>query len=139
MKRHLECSCCGGSAGKWEQFHNQDTGYGMCARCVDSIVARGPQYLEAHEIDINRTCGLPGVHREPASHEQIKEYGFDVKLFAVIRVKAASEEDARRILSECAGGMDCNGGAWPDGNPILFNASIDGESDLIEIDGEDAA
>lgn len=67
---HLECSCCGGDAGRWRQFHNQDAGYGMCARCVDSIMARGPAYLERHGIDINRTWGLPGVHREPAAHER---------------------------------------------------------------------
>ena len=27
-------------------------------------------------------------------------------------------------------------GEWPDGSPILFEASVDGELDLYEIDGE---
>lgn len=68
--RHLECSCCGGDAGRFAQFHNQDTGYGMCPGCVDDIVARGPEYLARHEIDITATWGVPGVHRAPATHEK---------------------------------------------------------------------
>ena len=28
----LECSCCGGDAGRFKQFLNQDDGYGMCPR-----------------------------------------------------------------------------------------------------------
>lgn len=68
--RHLTCSCCGGDAGRFKQFHNQDTGYGMCPRCVDDIVERGPEYMERHGIDINQTWGMPGVHRAPAAHER---------------------------------------------------------------------
>lgn len=140
MMRSLECSCCGGDAGRWQQFHNQDTGYGMCARCVDSIVARGPQYIEAHGIDINRTWGLPGVHRAFASHEQRKEFAFDVKLFAAIRVKASSEHEARQIIREHLHCADANFGAWPNGDPILAEATVDDdEFPLVEIDGEDAA
>ena len=37
----LECSSCGGDAGRFQQFWNQDDGYGMCPRCIDEIVARG--------------------------------------------------------------------------------------------------
>lgn len=71
--RRLECSCCGGDAGRFAQWHNQDTGYGMCARCVDDIVARGPEYMERHCIDIVATWGIPGVHRAPAQHETIHQ------------------------------------------------------------------
>lgn len=65
-----------------------------------------------------------------------KSYTFDVKLFAMMTLKANSEAEARATLSEIVGCMDCNGGSWPDGTPILFQASVDGESDLIEINGE---
>jgi hypothetical protein len=88
-------------------------------------------YSEAY-MDHREYC------REPETQEQAKEYGFDVTLSAVIRVKASSEEDARRTLHARAGEMDCNGGAWPSGDPILFSAYIVGRSDLIEIDGDEA-
>lgn len=68
--------------------------------------------------------------------DERKEYTFDVKLFATMRVKAATLNEARAILNEAADCLDCNGGAWPDGTPILFEAGQDGEADLIEIDGE---
>lgn len=54
------------------------------------------------------------------------EYLFDVKLFASVRVMASSEAAARKLLDE----MD------PVDDMLLFGASIDGEADLIEIDGE---
>jgi hypothetical protein len=64
------------------------------------------------------------------------EYAFDVKLLAAIRVKAASEQEAREKLAEHLQCADTNFGAWPDGSPILAEASIDGEADLYEVDGE---
>lgn len=65
-----------------------------------------------------------------------KQYKMDVKMFATITVEASSEEEARMIIDANCGVMDCNGGAWPNGDPILFEAAVDGEIDLIEIDGE---
>ena len=64
------------------------------------------------------------------------EYAFDVKLFATIRVKADSEEQARAMLREHLDTADANFGAWPDGTPILAEASMEGTADLIEVDGE---
>lgn len=66
------------------------------------------------------------------------EYAFDVKMFAAIRVKAETEAKARAMLAEALDCADCNMGAWPDGTPILCEASMDGDADLYEIDGEDA-
>lgn len=67
----------------------------------------------------------------------LKEYTFDVKMFATLRVKANSEDEARRILLAEVDCADCNGGMWPDGSPILFEASVDDDSpELIEVDGE---
>lgn len=65
------------------------------------------------------------------------EYAFDVKLFAVIRVTADSEEEARTAIRDKLDCADANLGAWDDGSPILCEVSRDdGEDQLIEVDGE---
>lgn len=64
------------------------------------------------------------------------EYTFDVKLFTTLRVKAESEAEARAILRRVMHCADANFGAWDDGSPILGEASMDGDPDLVEIDGE---
>lgn len=64
------------------------------------------------------------------------EYLFDVKLFASIRLRAESEAAARKCLAEvldCADLSVCHGGV---DMADTFEASMDGEADLIEIDGE---
>ena len=65
----------------------------------------------------------------------MKEYMFDVKMFASIRVKANSESEARATLNDCVDAADANLGAWPDGSPILCEISTEGEAELIEVDG----
>lgn len=32
---HLTCCVCGAYAGRYEQWWNRDTGYGICAHCRD--------------------------------------------------------------------------------------------------------
>lgn len=64
------------------------------------------------------------------------EYAFDVKLFATIRVKASSEAEARKMLHEALDCADSNFGAWPNGDPITAEASLDGRAELFEVDGE---
>lgn len=65
------------------------------------------------------------------------EYAFDVKLFASIRVEADSEEQARALLREHVDCATANFGAWPNGDPIIGEASVDDDHpELIEIDGE---
>lgn len=74
---------------------------------------------------------------EAAHKARKREYSFDVRLFATIRVQAASEAEARQMLAAHMNAADCNGGAWPDGSPILFEASVDDtHPELIAIDGE---
>lgn len=65
-----------------------------------------------------------------------KEYVFDCKLFATLRIKAASKEKAEATVREILDAATCNAGLWPNGDPVLFETSIDGDLDLIEIDGE---
>jgi hypothetical protein len=65
------------------------------------------------------------------------EYAFDVKLFATIRVTAESEEQARQMIREHVDCADANFGSWPNGEPILAEATVDDdELPCFEIDGE---
>ena len=68
----------------------------------------------------------------------MREYAFDVKLWATVRVRASSEGEARRMLDENLDCASCNAGAWEDGSPILFEASVEGGYDLIELCEEPA-
>lgn len=64
------------------------------------------------------------------------EYAFDVKLLAAVRVTADDEATARKQLAEvldCADLSVCHGGV---NMPDTFEASMDGEADLFEVDGE---
>jgi hypothetical protein len=65
----------------------------------------------------------------------VHEYAFDVKLFASLRVKAATEEEAREKLRSALDCADTHFGQL-DGEPLTAEASIDGEPELYEIDGE---
>lgn len=67
------------------------------------------------------------------------EYAFDVKLFAVVRVRAKDEQTARDLIQNNVDGMDLSAGnIYGDGWSLtLTEASADGEPDLFEIDGED--
>ena len=43
------CACCGARTAPLMQFHNQDTGYGLCSDCADWIEKReGAEYIAAH-------------------------------------------------------------------------------------------
>ena len=63
---------------------------------------------------------------------------FDIKMFAGLRIHAASEAEARADLAKYLDCATVNFGADKDGDPITGEASIDGEADLFEIDGETA-
>lgn len=65
-----------------------------------------------------------------------EEYAFDVKLMATIRIKAQSQSEAEATIRETLDAASCNAGAWPDGSPVLFEASTDGCLDLVEVDGK---
>lgn len=63
--RALDCACCGGDAGRWQQWFNQDTGFGLCVRCAEWVHGRGM----APDAIVS-TYGKPGIHREAASFER---------------------------------------------------------------------
>ena len=51
------CCCCGEYAGKWAQWFNRDTGYGMCAKCIAWLRGRGTP-----ETEIRDLYGVEGVN-----------------------------------------------------------------------------
>ena len=63
-------------------------------------------------------------------------YLFDVKMFASIRLDAPDEQTARQWLQECLNCATGNLGALPNSEPIVCEISLDGELDLVEVDGE---
>lgn len=69
----------------------------------------------------------------------MNEYLFDVKLFVSVRVQADTESEARRLLADALDCADINAGAWPNGDPVVFEASQDGEPDLVEIEEIDGS
>lgn len=83
--------------------------------------------------DLSRFGFSPRAVESPAYHE----YAFDCTLTAAIRVKASSREAAEALLRAALDAADCNGGSWPNGDPILFEASVNhSEISLYEVDGE---
>jgi hypothetical protein len=65
------------------------------------------------------------------------EYAFDCTLTAAIRVKGTSREAAEDHLRAAMDAADCNGGSWPNGDPIVFEASVnDSDLALYEVDGQ---
>ncbi|KVU68952.1 hypothetical protein BGV52_15335 [Burkholderia ubonensis] len=63
------------------------------------------------------------------------EFVFDVKLFATISFSAPDEATARRMLADALECADANLGEI-NGQTIVCEASMDGEPDLVEVDGE---
>lgn len=65
----------------------------------------------------------------------MNSYLFDVKMLASLRVEAASEAEARRMVMA----IDANSGnlgAWPNGDPILCEISAH-EAELIDDDDDE--
>lgn len=55
--RTLYCACCG-SVTRGQQFHNQDSGYGLCPSCVTWIKSRNTYADE----EFTRIYGVEGVN-----------------------------------------------------------------------------
>jgi hypothetical protein len=72
----------------------------------------------------------------PAGEEPMPEYAFDATVRIAIRVNAASEQEARNLLDRHLDCADANFGAWPDGDPIMAEASLWDRPRVFEIDGE---
>lgn len=57
MTRYLSCCVCGSDAGRHAQWHNRDTGYGICRGCIVWLRGRGTT-----EAEIRDLYGVEGVH-----------------------------------------------------------------------------
>lgn len=54
----LQCTVCGGHAGNFKQWWNQDTSWGICKTCAVSELAHyGPE-------EMRKTYGVEGVNYE---------------------------------------------------------------------------
>lgn len=53
--RNLKCSCCGGLT-RGRQWHNRDTGYGLCSSCISFVSER------TTPEEVRRCYGDRGVH-----------------------------------------------------------------------------
>lgn len=60
----LICACCGGEAPSKKQWWNQDTGYGICARCFTRNVEHEKTRLHNENAlaDLCFAYGVPGIH-----------------------------------------------------------------------------
>lgn len=54
--RTMSCAVCGAYC-RGRQWHNRDTGYGLCTECPAWLAGRG---MDAAEME--RLYGKPGVH-----------------------------------------------------------------------------
>lgn len=59
--RTMTCCCCGDYAGRWQQWWNRDTGYGICRKCIDWLVSSG----RATGEEILDLYGVEGVNYAP--------------------------------------------------------------------------
>ena len=59
-----QCSCCGREAGKWVQWFNRDTAFGICARCADEEFTRKVWGLQTDPVEFFKRYGEPGKHFE---------------------------------------------------------------------------
>lgn len=80
-------------------------------------------------------------HEEAAatdSDAEMNEYALDVTIRTSLRVKAVSLEEARRMVQAEIDGNSVNLGAWPDGSPILGEASVsrDDAMPCYEVNGD---
>jgi hypothetical protein len=55
--RRLTCCCCG-EVTRGRQWHNRDTGYGLCPKCADWIIGRDNMSPE----EFTSCYGVRGVH-----------------------------------------------------------------------------
>jgi hypothetical protein len=77
-----------------------------------------------------------GEVAEATEEGGMKNYLFDVKLFASVRIDAENEKAAREKLTTL---FECASGTVYDttlDEVITFEASADGQADLIEVDEE---
>lgn len=115
---------------------------GQCACLVEGGALRTLKYtsLAHHFGDPGKRAHLKAAALRMSTQSTTQhEYAFETTLTAAIRVKAATEEEARAMLRAELDSANSNLGAWPSGEPILCEVSlflIKGPP--YEIDGREA-
>lgn len=64
------------------------------------------------------------------------EFLFDVTIKTSIRVTADTAQEARDLIFERIDCAETNFGAWPNGDPILAEATAHVVGRVLEVDGE---
>lgn len=62
--QHLICCCCGAET-RGRQWHNRDTGYGLCDRCIDLCRRK------MTAADMQSCYGIRGVHYDLPDKESV--------------------------------------------------------------------
>lgn len=97
------CACCGADAGRWQQWHNQDTGYGLCRACADRIATHQPFGRPGELNDpaaFCRTYGLPGIHYEP---RYVRHYGMEYGIAAEFADNQEGADKANAFMLQHSG------------------------------------
>ncbi|WP_234265232.1 hypothetical protein [Hydrogenophaga sp. NFH-34] len=98
--RRLKCACCGGEAGHWQQWHNQDTGWGLCRTCADWIMSQPSTRTYHNELasplQFCRTYGLPGKNYEPRYQ---RHCGLDFAIVASFPNRVKGTSDANEFMA----------------------------------------
>lgn len=94
--RHLVCCCCGSDAGRWEQWHNQDKGFGLCGSCAIRIKTKSIDDELRSPLGFSRTYGLPGVNFEPTEYQQ--HYGRHFAVVASFPCGEQGEKEANEFM-----------------------------------------
>lgn len=115
----LICACCGGEALGKKQWHNQDTGYGVCPRCFALVVER-----EGREQAINH-YGRPGVHHSLdetptlfdlvlSTHTPFHSHASDLYIPATNQTRAMLKEFPQCDANKITFTNQVEGGLWFD-------------------------
>lgn len=62
QSRHLTCSNCASDAGKWKQWPNQDTGFGVCPDCAEKHAVGKWKHPRDPMGNLVFLYGRPNVH-----------------------------------------------------------------------------
>lgn len=63
-RRWLRCCCCGDSAGRYHQWWNRDSGYGICRKCVEWMLREERETPE----QIKDYYGIEGINYAAKGH-----------------------------------------------------------------------
>lgn len=76
---YMTCCVCGAGAGRWEQHHNRDDGYGICPECVaEQAATETPESMAS-------LYGQAGINHDTP---MVTHYGRRFRVLAKARTQA---------------------------------------------------